>query len=308
MKAQKRHIQLIEKMIELYPFDTLMSRIEGVNYCKNGLLESAICSGIHSYYYAKNKNLLHIIMLIGYRISENHSFNDANHRIALTFIISLLDLLDIEKVSSSECKKIENILNQIINSNPGDNFFIDDDKIIKFLEDILKYTNHVEICGDLSRIVIEENENFLQRKADQYIIRADIAHIMFIENVIIARYPFKQVNSDIINQDYGCLGDVDYQKLESAIYSGINEYHYAGSKDLVRIISLIAFKMAKNHCFTDGNKRTSLTFMMFLFELFEVNICIDEEKLADIFEKMVEKSDINILYSALSESCQTKEA
>jgi len=138
-------------------------------------------------------------------------------------------------------------------------------------------------------------------------IRAEESHVELIE-LMLRHYPFAKVNGNIINENYGCVGNLNHNLLESAIYSGINEYYYNDNDDLIYIVSLIAFKMAKNHCFTDANKRTSLTFMMFLFALFGIDVGINEDERALIFEKMVENSDFNLLYNTLKTTCKLSTA
>lgn len=54
----------------------------------------------------------------------------------------------------------------------------------------------------------------------------------------------------------GASGTRDLGALESALARPINQWSY-GETDLVRLAAALAYGIARNHPFTDGNKRTA---------------------------------------------------
>lgn len=54
----------------------------------------------------------------------------------------------------------------------------------------------------------------------------------------------------------GATGTRDLGALESALARPINQWSY-GETDLVRLAAALAYGIARNHPFTDGNKRTA---------------------------------------------------
>jgi hypothetical protein len=64
----------------------------------------------------------------------------------------------------------------------------------------------------------------------------------------------------------GALGAADEGLLEAALASPQNHFAYEGS-DLHRLAAAYAFSLAKNHPFTDGNKRVALTVAGVFLEL-----------------------------------------
>jgi death-on-curing protein len=59
----------------------------------------------------------------------------------------------------------------------------------------------------------------------------------------------------------GAEGVRDEGLLESALARPRNAFHHDGSKDIPALAASYAFGLARNHPFTDGNKRTSFLAM-----------------------------------------------
>lgn len=73
---------------------------------------------------------------------------------------------------------------------------------------------------------------------------------------------------NIIINEYGGLSGVPHpQRIEAAIARPQSYMHYEDSCDIYLVAAIILDSLARNHAFADGNKRTALTTMIFMYNL-----------------------------------------
>ncbi len=111
-----------------------------------------------------------------------------------------------------------------------------------------------------------------------------------------------KINTNIIEKKGGRKTHRDaycdsVEKLKSCLVSGLNLISYEEESDILKIASSITYKIAKNHCFVDGNKRTALWFLEYFLETYEYTIETTQEEIAKVMIMVVEKSDLDILYN-----------
>ena len=68
----------------------------------------------------------------------------------------------------------------------------------------------------------------------------------------------KMLHAESLKIFGGAPGIRDQSLLESALDRPRNKWHYEGAPTLFEPASALAFGIARNHAFVDGNKRTSL--------------------------------------------------
>lgn len=66
------------------------------------------------------------------------------------------------------------------------------------------------------------------------------------------------VHRMLIAEHGGIDGIRDQGLLESALARPVNKFHYSGESSLAALAAAYAFGIARNHPFSDGNKRTAL--------------------------------------------------
>lgn len=67
---------------------------------------------------------------------------------------------------------------------------------------------------------------------------------------------------------YNCIFGVrDYNLLESCVNSVINFHYYNNENDIIRLMTKTCASIIYDHPFIDGNKRTAISSLFFLFGL-----------------------------------------
>lgn len=119
------------------------------------------------------------------------------------------------------------------------------------------------------------------------------------------------VHDEIINQSGGILGILNLGLLESTLEHIMNDTYYPELEDKV---THLFFAINKNHCFWDGNKRSSIALSAYFLEVncfgFRVNHFIQEmENIAvDVADNRVNKDLLfEIIYSILYEDDYSEE-
>ena len=79
----------------------------------------------------------------------------------------------------------------------------------------------------------------------------------------------------------GPIGVRDASALESALARPRNQWAY-GQSDLCALAAAYAFGIARNHPFTDGNKRTAWVLARLFLALNDVRIAFDPEDAVDM--------------------------
>jgi death-on-curing protein len=77
----------------------------------------------------------------------------------------------------------------------------------------------------------------------------------------LTRAQVEGIHAVQLEQHGGLPGIRDEGALESALGRAQNQWHYGAAEDLAACAAAYGFAIAKNHAFSDGNKRTALVTM-----------------------------------------------
>lgn len=119
------------------------------------------------------------------------------------------------------------------------------------------------------------------------------------------------IHDQIINNSGGIHGYKDLGLLESTLYHLENEMYYPNLEDK---LTHLLFSINKNHCFTDGNKRASLSLCTYFLVLNNLDELVSkftlkmENVVVDVASNIVDKELLSeIIYSILYESDYSEE-
>mgnify|MGYP001441052505 CR=1 FL=1 len=84
------------------------------------------------------------------------------------------------------------------------------------------------------------------------------------------------IHEEQLRQYGGSPGLHDRGLLESALARPVNKWSYENEADLARLAASIAFGIARNHPFVDGNKRAALLALVTFLELNGTSFLADE--------------------------------
>lgn len=87
---------------------------------------------------------------------------------------------------------------------------------------------------------------------------------------------------DQLREHGGLPGIRDENALESALARPKNRWGYAPDSDLATLAAAYAFGLARNHAFTDGNKRIALLAMVTFLVMNGVDLNASEEEAVQI--------------------------
>ncbi|HEX8360939.1 MAG TPA: type II toxin-antitoxin system death-on-curing family toxin [Longimicrobium sp.] len=74
----------------------------------------------------------------------------------------------------------------------------------------------------------------------------------------------------------GLHGVRDEGAIESALARARNQWEYGGERDLCRLAAAYAFGLARNHGYSDGNKRIAFVAMAVFLDLNGLELAADE--------------------------------
>ena len=86
------------------------------------------------------------------------------------------------------------------------------------------------------------------------------------------------IHTDQVQAHGGAVGLRDRALLESALERPRNRYHYEPESDLASLAAAYGFGIARNHPFTDGNKRVAFQAMYLFLGLNGFRIEASEEE------------------------------
>lgn len=115
------------------------------------------------------------------------------------------------------------------------------------------------------------------------------------------------IHSDQLAQHGGKSGIRDENALESALARPQNKFAYARRTTLPSLAASYAFGLARNHPYTDGNKRVALAIAYTFLALNGVELTAPEEEVVDVFVRLADgKITEGRLASWLKEHCGIK--
>ncbi len=98
------------------------------------------------------------------------------------------------------------------------------------------------------------------------------------------------IHADQLERYSGTAGTKDNHLVHSALASPQFQYEYAGERDLLALAVDLCFKIAKNHGYVDGNKRTATAAMIAFLQLngFDLHMVDMDgyEPLAELVEQL----------------------
>jgi death-on-curing protein len=106
------------------------------------------------------------------------------------------------------------------------------------------------------------------------------------EPVWITRAICDAIHSDQIRQHGGRSGVRDENALESALARPQNKFAYNKKIGLVPLAASYAFGIARNHGYTDGNKRVAFAVMYTFLGLNGVDLDAPEAEVVDIMMRL----------------------
>jgi death on curing protein len=106
------------------------------------------------------------------------------------------------------------------------------------------------------------------------------------EPVWITRAICDAIHSDQIRQHGGRSGTRDENALESALARPRNRFAYKKKPDLLSLAASYAYGLARNHGYTDGNKRVAFAVMYTFLGLNGVDLDAPEEEVVDIMMRL----------------------
>lgn len=101
-----------------------------------------------------------------------------------------------------------------------------------------------------------------------------------------------KLHTQLIERYGGLHGVRDHDLLISALSRPLNLFHYTPSASLFELAAAYSYGIARNHPFTDGNKRTAFIASTLFLELNGYRLQSDEDETTEIFQKLA-KDDIN---------------
>lgn len=97
-----------------------------------------------------------------------------------------------------------------------------------------------------------------------------------VEPLWISRNVLDAIHSDQVEQYGGSQGVRDHGLIESALARPINLFAYKPECDVADLAASLAFGIAKNHGFHDGNKRTALVATLVFLVLNDHRLVVGE--------------------------------
>ena len=120
-----------------------------------------------------------------------------------------------------------------------------------------------------------------------------------------------EVHDSIIRESGGFMGIKDIGLIDSTLYHLQNEFYYP---DIEHKMTHLLFSFNKNHCFNDGNKRTSLALTVYFLAINGLDILIDkfiiemENIVVDVADNRIDKDLLfEIITSLLYEDDYSEE-
>ena len=99
-----------------------------------------------------------------------------------------------------------------------------------------------------------------------------------------------RVHDAVVQDTGGGLGVIDIGGLEAAVVRPAHFYAY-GEEDAVVLSCALAYAVLKRHAFLDGNKRTAFACLGMLLAWFGLELDIDDDAVAHLFERLADASE-----------------
>jgi death-on-curing protein len=95
------------------------------------------------------------------------------------------------------------------------------------------------------------------------------------------------IHAELIAEHGGLAGPVRIAELEAALGRAQHQYSYSvPSPSLERLAAAYGYALARNHCFTDGNKRVALAVIDVFLRLNSRELMADEVDAAETIQSL----------------------
>lgn len=111
-----------------------------------------------------------------------------------------------------------------------------------------------------------------------------------------------EVHDSIIRESGGLMGIKDSGQIESTLYHVQNEIFYP---DIEHKLTHLLFSFNKNHCFNDGNKRSSLALSAYFLVINGLDVLIDkfiiemENIVVDVADNRIDKDLLFVIITSI---------
>ena len=102
----------------------------------------------------------------------------------------------------------------------------------------------------------------------------------------------KDINKEVVaiaHEDYGVLNEGLLEQSVNSVLSAFGEYELYPT--LLEKVAQLCYSLCKNHCFTDGNKRTAVIAMLMFLDTNGMNVSqINHNTLAELIWNVADGS------------------
>lgn len=99
---------------------------------------------------------------------------------------------------------------------------------------------------------------------------------MAVEPLWLTTDEVEAIHENQLELHGGLPGVKDLGLVESALHVPVNKFHYEGEADVLILALTLCLAIAKNHGFSDGNKRTATVAMLLFLEINGFELIIPE--------------------------------